>query len=57
MAHGTDAVNGALATIYGEATLRHFEVWAYPVNPRQVAVGDSIDLSKRLDGRPTIRFM
>jgi hypothetical protein len=57
VAHGTDAVNGALATIYGEATLRHFEVWAYPVNPRQVAVGDSIDLSKRLDGRPTIRFM
>jgi len=56
VAHGLDAVDGAFATIYGEARLTHFEVWAYQVNPQEVSVGDPIDLSKRLDGTPTIRF-
>jgi transglutaminase-like putative cysteine protease len=51
VAHGTDAVEGAFATVYGEAKLTHFEVWAYQVDPRQVSVGDPIDLSKRLDGK------
>jgi transglutaminase-like putative cysteine protease len=55
LAHGADAVDGAFATIYGEATLTHFEVWAYQVNPLQVAVGDPIDLSKRLDGTNVVR--
>jgi transglutaminase-like putative cysteine protease len=56
IAHGLDAVDGAMATIYGDARLTHFEVWAYQVNPQQVSVGDPLDLSKRLDGTPTIRF-
>ncbi len=56
VAHGADAVDGAFATIYGSATLTHFQVWAYQVNPRQVSVGDPIDLSKRLDGRELIQF-
>ncbi len=56
VAHGADAVDGAFATIYGEANLSHFEVWAYQVNPQQVSVGDPIDLSKRLDGTQTLRF-
>jgi len=56
VAHGSDAVHGAFATIYGEAKLTHFEVWAYQVNPQQVSVGDPIDLSKRLDGSVTIRW-
>ncbi len=56
VAHGADAVDGAFATIYGEATLAHFEIWAYQVNPQQVSVGDPIDLSKRLDGTPTVRL-
>lgn len=56
VAHGADAVDGAFATIYGEANLTHFEVWAYQVNPQQVSVGDPIDLSKRLDGEQTVRF-
>jgi transglutaminase-like putative cysteine protease len=56
VAHGADAVDGAFATIYGEAKLTHFEVWAYQVNPMQVSVGDAIDLSKRLDGTPTVRL-
>ena len=49
-------VDGAFATIYGEARLTHFQVWAYQVNPQQVSVGDLIDLSKRLDGSQTVRF-
>lgn len=56
LAHGADAVDGAFATIYGEAQLTHFEVWAYQVNARQVSVGDPIDLSKRLDGDMTVRL-
>jgi transglutaminase-like putative cysteine protease len=56
VAHGSDAVDGAFATIYGEAKLTHFEVWAYQVNPQEVSIGDPIDLSKRLDGNPTVRL-
>jgi transglutaminase-like putative cysteine protease len=56
VAHGADAVDGAFATIYGEAALSHFEVWAYQVNPRQVSLGDSVDLSQRLDGAVTVRL-
>lgn len=55
VAHGADAVDGAFATMYGEAKLAHFEVWAYQVNPQQVSVGDPIDLAKRLDGGVTVR--
>jgi len=56
VAQGLDAVDGAFSTIYGEAQLSWFEVWAYQVDPNRVSVGDPVDLSKRLDGTPTIRF-
>jgi transglutaminase-like putative cysteine protease len=56
VAHGADAVDGAFATIYGEANLTYFKIWAYQVNPQQVSVGDSLDMSKRLDGDLTLRF-
>ena len=56
VAHGADAVDGAFTTIYGQAALAHFQVWAYQVNPLQVSVGDPIDLSKRLDGTTLLRF-
>jgi transglutaminase-like putative cysteine protease len=56
VAHGMDAVDGAFATIYGEAKLAYFEVWAYQVNPLHVSVGDPIDLSRRLDGSGTVRL-
>jgi len=56
VAHGADAVDGAFATIYGEAKLTHFEVWAYQVNLQQVSVGDPIDLSKRLDGGTMVQL-
>src|SRR2546430_636892 len=55
VAHGLDAVDGAFATIYGEARLAYFEVWAYQVDPQQVFLGDPIDLNKRLDGATTVR--
>jgi transglutaminase-like putative cysteine protease len=48
---GLDAVDGAFSTIYGGANLTYFEVWAYQVARGSVAVGDPIDLSKRLDNR------
>ena len=56
VAHGSDAVDGAFATIYGEAKLSYFQVWAYQVNPLQVSVGDPIDLTKRLDGNLAVRL-
>ncbi|HTY56546.1 MAG TPA: transglutaminase family protein [Candidatus Binataceae bacterium] len=56
IAHGLDAVDCAFATVYGPARLSNFEVWAYQVDPNEVAVGDPIDLSKRLDGVEEIRF-
>lgn len=56
IAHGSDAVDGAFATIYGQAKLTHFEIWAYQVNPKDVSVGDPVDLSKRLDGNQTVRL-
>lgn len=56
IAHGADAVDGAFATIFGEARLAYFEVWAYQVDPRKVSVGGGIDLSQRLDGTETVRL-
>jgi transglutaminase-like putative cysteine protease len=56
VAHGLDAVDGAFTTIYGQAKLVHFEVWAYQVRAGAVSVGDPIDLSKRLDGSETVNY-
>jgi transglutaminase-like putative cysteine protease len=56
VAHGADAVDGAFATIYGQAKLTQFQVWSYQVDPAQVSVGDPVDLSKRLDGTPAVRL-
>ena len=55
VAHGADAVDGAFATIYGEAKLTFFKVWNYQVDPCQVSVGDPVDLSKRLDNSLLVR--
>lgn len=56
VAQGLDAVDGAFSTIYGEAQLAWFEVWAYQVDPKRVSIEHPVDLSKRLDGTPQIRF-
>ncbi len=55
IACGLDAVDGAFSTLYGAARLTWFNVWTYQVDPAEVKLGDPIDLSKRLDGTPTVR--
>jgi transglutaminase-like putative cysteine protease len=52
---GMDAVDGAFSTVYGATDLNSFQVWAYQIDPRQVSVGDPIDLSKRLDNVMEVR--
>ncbi len=52
---GFDAIDGAFGTTYGAAVLTGFEVWAYQVASGDVALGDPIDLSKRLDGTVEVR--
>jgi transglutaminase-like putative cysteine protease len=56
IAHGLDAVDGSFSTVYGQAQLISFNVWSYQVNRDIVSIGDPIDMSKRLDGTPQIRF-
>jgi transglutaminase-like putative cysteine protease len=56
IAHGMDAVDGAFATIYGNALLSEFNVWAYQIDRSQVRIGDPVDLSKRLDGTVELKL-
>lgn len=56
IAGGLDAVDGAFSTLFGMAWLSSFSVWAYQVDPAQVRLGDPLDMSKRLDGTPELRF-
>ena len=56
IAHGLDAVDGALTTTYGGGQMVWFEAWAYQVDPDKVSLGDPIDLGHRLDGTEVIRF-
>jgi transglutaminase-like putative cysteine protease len=51
IACGQDAVDGAFSTIFGGATLTHFQVWAYQVARGTVGVGDPLDFSRRLDNQ------
>jgi transglutaminase-like putative cysteine protease len=51
VSRGLDAVDGAFSTIYGGASLAHFQVYAYQVEPGTVNVGDPVDVSRRLDNR------
>ena len=57
IAHGLDAADCAFSTTFGDARLASFQVWSYQVDPRFVAAGDPVDLSKRLDGTPTINVV
>jgi transglutaminase-like putative cysteine protease len=56
IAHGLDAVDGALTTTYGGGVMAWFEAWAYQVDPKKVSLGDPIDLTQRLDGTEVVRF-
>jgi transglutaminase-like putative cysteine protease len=55
ISHGLDAVDCAFGTSYGQVFLSHFEVWAYQIEAGTVAIGDPIDLTKRLDGTLELR--
>jgi transglutaminase-like putative cysteine protease len=55
ISHGLDAIDCAFGTSFGQVMLTHFEVWAYQVEPGTVALGDPVDLTKRLDGQVEIR--
>jgi transglutaminase-like putative cysteine protease len=57
IAHGLDAADCAFSTTFGDARLASFQVWSYQVDPRYVAIGQPIDMSKRLDGTPTINVV
>ncbi len=56
IACGLDAVDGAFSTLYGAARLAYFSVWSYQIDPAVVNLGDPIDLAKRMDGTPELRF-
>jgi len=56
IACGLDAVDGAFSTLFGSASLSQFNVWAYQVDPAEFNLGDPIDMSKRLDGTPILRY-
>jgi len=56
IACGLDAVDGAFSTLFGPAALALFQVWSYQVDPAGVRLGDPIDMSRRLDGTPLLRF-
>ncbi|MEO7931898.1 MAG: transglutaminase family protein [Chthoniobacterales bacterium] len=53
---GYDAGSCAFGTFFGPTLLQYFEVWSYQVDPREVHIGDPVDLSKRLCGQPELRF-
>jgi transglutaminase-like putative cysteine protease len=56
VAHGLDAVDVAFSTVHGRAELASFDVWAFQVDPAVVTLDQPVDRSKRLDGKPEIRF-
>jgi len=56
IAHGLDAVDVAFSTVHGQARLASFDVWAFQVDPAVVTLDQPVDVSKRLDGTPEIRF-
>jgi transglutaminase-like putative cysteine protease len=56
IACGFDAVECAFSTLYGAANLVWFDVWAYQVDRTEVNIGDPVDLTKRLDGKPQLCF-
>jgi transglutaminase-like putative cysteine protease len=56
VAHGHDAVDVAFSTVHGRAELASFDVWAFQVDPSVVTLDQPVDVSKRLDGKPEIRF-
>ena len=48
---GYDAGSCAFGTFFGPTLLQYFEVWSYQIDPRNIRVGDPVDLSQRLCGK------
>lgn len=44
ISHGMDAVDCAFATLYGDATLSGFQVWAYDIGDRDEHAGDPVSI-------------
>jgi transglutaminase-like putative cysteine protease len=57
IAHGLDAADCAISTTFGDARLQSIQVWSYQVDPAHVRLDHPVDLSQRLDGTPTIRYV
>jgi transglutaminase-like putative cysteine protease len=57
IAHGLDAADCSFSTTFGDARLTWVQMWAYQVNPSDIHLGGPVDLSKRLDGTPEVRFV
>ena len=53
---GYDAGSCAFGTFFGPTMLQYFEVWSYQIDPREVRIGDPVDLSKRLCGQEEVRW-
>lgn len=54
IAHGMDAVDCAFATLYGEATLDRFQVWAYDTGGRDEHAGDPVAVVRGKDGNAVL---
>lgn len=54
IAQGTDAVDGAFATVFGAVQWRRFEVWGYQVRPEHASLERAVDLADRICGTPQI---
>jgi len=50
IAHGMDAVDAAFATMYGNARLAGFQVWAYDVTGKAEQPGDAVTVVRGHDG-------
>jgi transglutaminase-like putative cysteine protease len=54
IAQGTDAVDGAFATVFGSVQWRRFDVWGYQIRPAHASLERPVDLADRICGTPQI---
>lgn len=50
IAQGTDAVDGAFATVFGAVQWRRFEVWGYQIRPEHASLERPVNLADRICG-------
>ena len=54
IAQGTDAVDGAFATVFGSVQWRRFEVWGYQIRPEHASLERPMNLADRICGSPQV---